>query len=84
MKVQVEDNLFIESDPYNFIVKEYTQRKDGTGEGKTIVHGYFSKLEFAVKHIIKMKVKESTATTLEELLRDLKRIEEYIHSKITV
>lgn len=84
MKVQLEENLYIESDAYQFIIREYTTRNDGNGPGKTIVHGYFSKLEHAVKHLITMKVKKSTATTLGELRKDMARIEEYIRSKITI
>jgi hypothetical protein len=84
LKVQIEGNLYIESDPHQFIIKEYTVRKDGKGEGKPIIHGYFTSLESALKKIIKIKVKESTATTLLELVQDIKRIEEYIHSRITV
>ncbi|WDV94203.1 hypothetical protein [Brevibacillus parabrevis] len=84
MKVQIEENLYIESDAYQFIIREYTARKDGNGPGKIIVHGYFSKLEHAVKHLITMKVKQSTAATLGELQKDVKRIEEYISSKITI
>jgi len=76
--------LFIESDPLQFIVKEYPLRKDGKGSGKPIIHGYFTNLESALKKVIKMKVKESTATTLQGLVTDIKRIEEYIHSRITV
>ncbi|WP_289138183.1 hypothetical protein [uncultured Brevibacillus sp.] len=84
MKVRIEENLFIESDAHQFIIKEYTMRKDGKGAGKTIIHGYFSKLEQVIKHLVSMKVKKSTATTLQELVRDIQRIEEYIHSLITV
>ncbi|GIP40788.1 hypothetical protein J31TS4_40680 [Paenibacillus sp. J31TS4] len=84
MKIQIEDKLFIESDPYQFIIKEYTGSFDKKGYEKYVTHGYFTKLETAIKHLAKMKVKESTAKTLGELLQDLKRIEEYICSKVTL
>jgi hypothetical protein len=84
MKVTVEGNLFIESDAYNFILKEQTVKKDGSGEGKTIVHGYFSNIEQAMKRVLKMKIKQSTATTLQELVRDIRRIEEYFHSQLDI
>jgi hypothetical protein len=82
MKVHIEGSLYLESDPYNFILREYTTKKDGQGAGKTIVHGYFSNVQAALKKVVKMKIKESTAKTLQELVEDVRRIEEYIHSRI--
>jgi hypothetical protein len=84
VKVQIEDNLYIESDAYNFILKEQTVRKDGIGAGKTIIHGYFSSVESVIKRVLKMKIKQSTATTLQELVLDIQRIEGYIHSQLQV
>ncbi|WP_409341044.1 hypothetical protein [Paenibacillus sp. MBLB4367] len=83
MKVQIEENLFIESDTHNFMIREYKTRNDGKAERVT-THGYFLSLAGAAKHLVKMKVKQSTATTLQELVSDIQRIEEYIHSKISL
>ncbi|WP_371318221.1 DUF5405 family protein [Paenibacillus elgii] len=82
IKVKIENNLYIESDSLQFIIKEYTGTKNVKGADKYITHGYFASLGQAVKHLVKMKVDQSTATTLCELVQDMKRIEEYIHSKI--
>lgn len=84
MKVQIEANLYLESDPHNFILKEYTLRKDGVSEGKPIIHGYFSNVQSALQKVIKMKIKQSTAKTLQELAADIRRIEEYIRTNISV
>jgi hypothetical protein len=84
MKVHIEGNIYIESDSLQFIIKEYTGKKTTGGADRFIAHGYFATLAQAIKHIVKMKIKESTAQTLSELVQDLKRIEEYIYSTINV
>ncbi|MUG43447.1 hypothetical protein [Paenibacillus woosongensis] len=84
MKVQIEGDLFIESDPYNFILKEQKARQDGSGDGKIVIHGYFSTLESAANHVVKMKIKQSTAKTLQELVSDVRSIKEYIHSQLGI
>ena len=85
MKVQIENNLYLESDSMQFIVKEYTgnfttDKKTGKEIEQYKTHGYFPNVEFALKHYLKMKVMESTAQTLGELLQDIRRIREYIES----
>ncbi len=84
MKVHIEGNLFLESDLHNFIIKEYLPRKEGKASGKVVVLGYFSNFHSAIKYLVKLKLKQSTATNLLELSRDLKQIEEYIHSQVRV
>ncbi|WP_019123622.1 hypothetical protein [Brevibacillus massiliensis] len=84
MKVQIEENLFLESDGLQFIVKEYTGKQDSHQRELYKVHGYFSNIGQAVKHLVKMKVMESTAQTLSELCQDILRIEQYIESKVSV
>ncbi len=84
MKVQIEENLYIESDTHCFTIKEYTGKYNEKGEELSKTHGYFGTLKMAFKHVLKMKVKQSTATTLKELLKEIKSIEEYIDSQIPV
>lgn len=84
MRIHVEGNIYITSDKHNFIVEEETMKQDGSGKGKTVVHGYFSSLSSVAKFLVKMKVKQSTATTLQELVRDMKRIEEQINTTLNV
>ena len=83
MKVQIEENLYLESDGMQFIIKEYTGKKDSLGRDLYKVHGYFSGVDHAAKHLIKMKVMQSTAQTLLELVQEISRIEQYIESKLS-
>jgi len=84
MKVHIEGNLYLESDELSFIIREYTGKTDKQGKKLCKTHGYFNSIQAAVKHIVKMKVKESTANTLSELIQDVERIEQWIESKLSV
>lgn len=84
MKVHIEDNLYLESDEYQFVIKEYTGKLDKNNKELFKVHGYFSSIQHAMKHFLKMKVKKSTAKTLLELVEDIKNIEKYIESKFEI
>lgn len=87
---QGEENgkLFLESDGAQFIVVAYKVTKpknelESAGEAKTNL-GYFPSVASALRFIVKKKVMESNAQTLYELLEDLKRLEEWIHTKVAV
>jgi hypothetical protein len=85
MKIQVEDKLFIESDGMQFILKKYNgqfDKKTGNELFKSL--GYFATLQQAVKFLVRKKVMESEATTVQELLHELERIEKEIETLITV
>lgn len=89
MKVQVEGNLYIESDEYQFILKEYTgaiskPAKEGE-EGRPVYNtkGYFPTVESAMSKVLTMKLKQSTAQTLHELIADVERIREEIRTVVT-
>jgi len=82
MKVHIEDNLYLESDSLQFIIKEYTGNVDKQGRELYKVHGYFSTTNSAIKHLLKMKVMASTQLTLEKLLIELERVERSILSAI--
>jgi hypothetical protein len=84
VKVQIEDNLYLESDGLQFIIKEYTGKLDSQGNERFKTHGFFSTVKSAVEHLVKMKVMQSTATTLCELVQDVERIRQYIESKLSV
>lgn len=87
MKVQIENNLYLESDGMQFILKEYTGKtREVKGEEieQSKTHGYFSSISSALKHVVKMKIMDSTAQTLGELLQEVKGIREYIESKVNV
>ena len=84
MKVQIENQLYLESDGMQFIIKEYSGKQDKAGNDLYKTHGYFSSVEGATKHLVKMKIMDSAAKTLGELLNEVQNIREYIESKITV
>lgn len=81
MKVQIENNLYLESDGRQFIIKEYTGKHDRNGNKIFKVHGHFSNLSYAFKKFFRMKLEESTLLTLGELVEHVQNIEQYIMSE---
>ncbi|MDH6670203.1 hypothetical protein M2277_000847 [Paenibacillus sp. LBL] len=88
MKVCIENNLYIESDGMQFILKEYTGKQSVGENGKTTdlykTYGYYPTVGSALNKVVKMKVMDSTAHTLGELLREVEGIREYIESTVTI
>jgi len=84
MKVQIEDNLYLESDERSFVIKEYTGKQDDKGKDLFKTYGYFPTIQQAVKKLVQMKIKQTNAVTLLELVADIERIEQYIESKLSV
>jgi hypothetical protein len=84
MNVQIEENLFLESDERNFVIREYTGKQDKKGNDLFKTHGFYSTVQQALNGLVQMKVKQSTAVTLSELVLDIESIKEYINSKVTV
>lgn len=85
MKVQIEGNLYLESDPMQFIIKEYTgnvSKDKNTGKETELynTHGYFTSIDSAIRYLVKLKLKESKASDLRELLEDFNRLDKWIHS----
>lgn len=70
--------LYIESDNMQFILREYYTIKDGKNEGKEASNliGYYPSIVSALRRVLTIKVKESTAANLGELIQDMKRIEQ--------
>lgn len=83
MKVHIEGNLFLESDERQFIIKEYSGKIDTTGKELFKALGYYPTVQQALKSFVNMKVKQSTASTLSELVQDVKSINLYIDSKLS-
>ncbi|MEB4784830.1 hypothetical protein P5G60_24150 [Paenibacillus jamilae] len=89
MKVQIEGSLYLESDGMQFILKEYTgkqsvNKKTGDSTDLYKTYGYFPTVKSALEKVVKMKIMDSTATTLGELLTEFKGIRKYIESKVTI
>ena len=88
MKVHIEGNLFLESDAYQYLLKEYsgktyTNEKGEEREGFRVL-GYYGTIEQAIRSLVEKKIKQSTATTLNELLEEVKEIKDFITEKINV
>jgi hypothetical protein len=80
---EVKGKMYIESDSMNYMINVYNGKFNDKGvEGYTNKSGYHTSLANVVKALVKMKIHESTASTLSELLQDIERIESYIDSKI--
>lgn len=89
MKVHIEDNLYLESDGMQFIIKEYTgniykDKKTGKETESFNTHGYFNSVQSACRHLLKIKLMESTATDLKTLLQGVQEIREWIEAKVSV
>lgn len=85
MKVQIEENLYIESNPLCFQVVQYSIGKDKDKNDVEVrkVSVEFTTVKSCVKWIaLNMKVKESTAPTLKELIAEIDAIEKYVEEKI--
>jgi hypothetical protein len=87
MKVQIEGNLYLESDGLEFTIKKYgnpyTNNKGELIEPST-TSGHFSNVHSAIKYLVKMKIMESTATDLKGLLESVEGIREYIEERVRV
>lgn len=89
MKVKVDDNLFLESDEHQYILKLYNGTFTTYNEGKENEYerenfktlGYFASVEQAIKKLIDMEIKTSSAENLSELLKDINAIKRWIESK---
>lgn len=84
MKVQIEGNFYIESDSMQFIIREYTGNLDKHGEPTFKTIGYFPSVKDCLNRFLRLKVSQSTATTLTELVEDVRRIEQYIERVMPV
>lgn len=82
MKVQIERNLFLESDGMQYILKEYTGTTDKNGKELYNAKGYYGDVQSAMRGLLKFKIMESTATTLNGLVEDMRRLKEYFESRI--
>ena len=90
MKVHIEGKTYLESDEYQYVLKTYTgnfqtynKGKENEYERETFkVEGYYGTIKQALNAVINMKIKESTATSIGELLKEIEHIRDYV-KKIT-
>lgn len=74
----IERALYLESDVMQFVLTSYSEKVNDKGELVTnsTCHGYFPSIHHALNHVLKMKIMDSTATTIAELRDDLQSIKE--------
>lgn len=83
---EVQKDIYLESDEYQFIIKKYngkiTVGKDGKEREVYETMGYYTSIEHAINALVKMKIKASTASDLNQLMADIGRIKEFISEKL--
>lgn len=84
MKISVGNGIYIESDSMQFTIKKYTGTTDKEGKEIGQALGYYSSLNHTLKGLLKLKVLASNATSIKELLEEVKRIEKEIDDLIKV
>lgn len=84
MKIKVEENLFIESDGMQFLLKQYSGKvdKDNRETYKTL--GYFGTVNALLKSLLQKKILNSNVTTIKELLERVKQIEKELDELIKI
>jgi hypothetical protein len=82
MKIHIEKNIYLESDTYGYAVKTYADNKNKDGKDIVIDAKYYTTLQGCIKCLLNMKIKESTATTLKELLGEVNDIYSYVEKQI--
>lgn len=81
--------LYLESDGTQYLLNAYNgktveNKKTGKVTESFQTLGYFTNLRPAITKIIKLKIHESTATSLEELLKEIRKIEKKLDELIIV
>lgn len=80
---EVKGRVYLESDTMQFIIKEYTgktrKEKDGSETELFNTLGYVTDPEAAMRFMLKLKIKESTAADLKALLSEIREIKAWLH-----
>lgn len=85
-RIHIENDIYIQNDNNGSAIVKRSISQTGKSKGTEIFTPltYYINVQSAVKGLIKMKIAESSATTLGELIDDIKRIEVYIEQKLAV
>lgn len=85
-RIHIENDIYIQNDELGSTIVKRSIAQSGKAVGNEVFTalGYYSNITSAVKGLIKMKIAESSATTLGEMIEDIRRIEAYIEQKIAV
>ena len=87
MRVHVEDDIYISSDAHGYVLERKRISASGKSKGQEVYQpiGYYPTIQSCIQHgLLKLKIDESTATTLKELLQSVKDIETEIKAKILI
>lgn len=89
MKVMIEERLYVESDTSGYQVVRYGDPatkidKDGNEVDATSskILGYMSTLEGCINFIVNLKLKDSTAKDLRELIQHMQEIRAWVQQAV--
>lgn len=85
-RIHIENDIYIQNDKEGSTIVRRSVAQSGKSKGTEVYAplGYYINIQSAVKALIKMKIADSSATTLGEMIEDIKRIEVYIEQKLAV
>lgn len=77
-------NYLLTSDSHNIILNKVSKCKSGKNAGKEKLEtiGYYSTVEAACQGILDQAIKESAATSIRELLEDVRRARQTIEDAL--
>lgn len=78
--------IYLEDDSFQFILKEYYTAEKGENAGKEVSQliGYYPSILSALKKVLTIKIKESKASDIRELIADIYRIEQQLSEVFSV
>jgi len=92
MNIRIEDKWLITSDKLNYILNEikiigvndsfFKPNEENIGKEKYIPIGYFVEFDKLIEFISNLKIKESTANNLSELMKDIKTINKWVQEQL--
>ncbi len=90
MNVHVHENFYITSDAYNIMLEEVTGKTTVINRGKenekeipvTKNHGNFATVEHALKKFVRLKINDSPAKDIRELIEEVQRLNDLIREKV--
>ena len=72
--IHIEKDWYLDMDNYQFILNKYSGKFDAKGNETYTSLGFFSSIEGVAEKVYRLKIKETTAKNIQELVDDHKRI----------
>lgn len=82
MKIKLDENLYLESDEMQLMIKKYSGKTDKKGNETYRVLGYYGTTEQAIKSLINKRLLDSDSTSLKELQTEITKIWDEIKEKL--